>query len=288
MIEFEVLTDLAPVTETRIDTNFEAVKEWLTETLAPYESMVVTPDAISDAKRDRANIRKVADSIDSQRKAIKKLWLKPYDEYEAKCKELTGIVSRAVANIDGQIKAMENELKEEKRQELEQFFVISSADVADYISFSDVFDSRWLNSTFKMEEAMNAISAIVFATKQDLETIRGMESPYEAVMLSEYSKSHDLRSSIQEAKRLESIQKAEEERRAREAESVLEQETEPVEEPVAAPPPTAPVSPVRPIDYEEQPQPKTYALRFEVIGTIEELRALRSFFDDNDIVWKKL
>ena len=77
MIEFEVLTDLAPVTETHIDTNFEAVKAWLTETLAPYESMIVTPDAIADAKRDRANIRKVADSIDSQRKAIKKLWNTP-------------------------------------------------------------------------------------------------------------------------------------------------------------------------------------------------------------------
>lgn len=288
MIEFEVLTDLAPVTETRIDTNFEAVKEWLTETLAPYESMVVTPDAIADAKRDRANIRKVADSIDSQRKTIKKMWLKPYDEYEAKCKELTGIVSRAVANIDGQIKSMENEVKEQKRQELENFFTENVGDLADYIRFADIYDPRWLNATFSADEARNIILGKLDDTAADLETLRGMDSPYESVMLAEYSKSRDLRKAMAEAKRLEAIQRAEEERRAREAESVLEQETEPVEEPVNAPPPTAPASPIRPMDYEEQPQPKTYALRFEVIGTIEELRALRAFFDDNDIVWKKL
>lgn len=291
-MEFEVLTDLVPVSSTTIETNFMAVKEWLTETLAPYKTMIVTPDAIADAKKDRASIRKVADSIDAQRKAIKKEWMKPYDEYERQCKELTGIVGEAVANIDSQIKAMENELKEEKRQELEQFFIISSVDVADYISFSDVFDPRWLNSTFKMEEAMNAISARVFATQQDLETIRGMESPYEAVMLTEYSKSHDLRSAIQEAKRLEAIQRAEEERKAREAEATLETPNEPEEAPIDAPEAPAPIppqfSPIQPIGYEEPPKPKTYVFRFEIEGTMDELRALRAFFDKNSLHWRKI
>ena len=291
-MEFEVLTDLVPVSSTTIETNFMAVKEWLTETLAPYKTMIVTPDAIADAKKDRASIRKVADSIDAQRKAIKKEWMKPYDEYERQCKELTGIVGEAVANIDSQIKAMENELKEEKRQELEQFFIISSIDVADYISFSDVFDPRWLNSTFKMEEAMNAISARVFATQQDLETIRGMESPYEAVMLTEYSKSHDLRSAIQEAKRLEAIQRAEEERKAREAEATMETPNEPEEAPIDAPEAPAPIppqfSPIQPIGYEEPPKPKTYVFRFEIEGTMDELRALRAFFDKNSLHWRKI
>ena len=287
-MNFEVTTDLSTVAQTKIDTNFEAVKAWLEEELAPYATMVVTPDAISDAKKTRAAIRKVADSIDSQRKAIKKLWNAPYMEYEEKCKELTGIVNAAVGNIDGQIKAMENELKEEKRQELEQFFVISSADVADYISFSDVFDLRWLNSTFKMEEAMNAISARVFATKQDLETIRGMESPYEAVMLAEYSKSHDLRSSIQEAKRLESIQKAEEERKAKEVAEDFDEPEMPTNEIVEPPEYTLPnpAQFIRPSD--EPPLPKLHTLRFEVTGTAEAFGALKRCMVANKMTYIKL
>ena len=193
-----------------------------------------------------------------------------------------------MANIDGQIKAMENEVKEQKRKDLESFFTEKVGDLADYIRFDDIYDPRWLNATFSADEARNIILGKLDDTAADLETIRGMNSPYESGMLAEYSKSLDLRKAMAEAKRLEAIQRAEEERRAREAESVLEQETEPVDEPVNAPPPAAPVSPIRPMDYKEQPQPKTYTMRFEVIGTMDELRALRSFFDENDIVWKKL
>ena len=268
------------------------MKEWLSETLAPYKTMIVTPDAISDAKKDRASIRKVAESIDAQRKAIKKEWMKPYDEYERQCKELTGIVGEAVSNIDSQIKAMENELKWAKRQKLEQFFSENSEDVADYVSFSDVFDPRWLNSTFREDDATAAIEARLDTVRQDLDTIRGMESPYEAVMLAEYSRSRDLRTAIQEAKRLEAIQRAEEERKAREAEAALETPNEPEEAPIDAPEAPAPIppqfSPIQPIGYEEPPKPKTYVFRFEIEGTMDELRALRAFFDKNSLHWRKI
>jgi len=124
-----------------------------------------------------------------------------------------------------------------------------------------------------------------------------MESPYEAVMLSEYAKSRDLRKAMAEAKRLEAIQRAEEERKAKEAENILAQQNEPEEPPAPSaaayapyPPVQAasPISPICPMEPEEPPRPKTYTLRFEVEGTMEELRSLRSFFDRNEIKWKKL
>lgn len=289
-IQFEVTTDLATVANTQIETNFEAVKEWLTEELAPYATMVVTPDAIGDAKKTRASIRKVSDSIDSQRKAIKKIWMKPYEEYEAKCKELTGIVGEAVSNIDGQIKAMENEVKEQKRQRLSDFFDEHSYDVADFITFEDVFDSKWLNSTFSEIDAANSIVAQIEDIKEGLETIRSMNSPYEAAMLSEYGKSHNLAKSIAEGKRLETIQKAEEERKAREAESTFsepevsaEEATEPE---TAAPQATAQF--IRPVAEEEPPKPKVYTLRFEVELTKEQAYELKYFFAKNNIKYYKI
>ena len=165
-MQFEVITDLTPVVSTEIQTNFEAVKAWLTEELAPYATMVVTTDTVADAKKTRANIRKVGDSIDSQRKAIKKEWMKPYEEYEAKCKELTGIVSEAVTNIDKQIKEMENAEKQAKRQRLESFFNINSDDIRDYLSFDDIFDSKWLNATYVETDAANIITAKIEETRE--------------------------------------------------------------------------------------------------------------------------
>ena len=289
-IEFQVTTDLATVVNTQIETNFEAVRDWLTEELAPYASMVVTDDAIADAKKLRANLNKISDSIDAQRKAIKKEWMKPYEAYEAKCKELTGIVGSAKSNIDGQIKAMENEVKEQKRQRLYDFFDEHSYDVADFITFDDIFDSKWLNATFSEIDAANSIMEQIESIKEGLDTIRSMGSPYEAAMLSEYGKSHNLSKALAEGKRLEAIQKAEEERKAREAEEAFaEEETLPQEtvEP-PAPTPQATAQFIRPVAEEEPAAPKTYTLRFEVEVTKEQAYDLKYFFSKNNIKYYKL
>lgn len=290
-MQFQVTTDLTPVANTQIETNFEAVKAWLTEELAPYASMVVTPEAIGDAKRTRASIRKVKDSIESQRKAIKKLWNKPYEEYEAKCKELTGIVDNAVTNIDGQIKEMENAEKEAKRQRLSEFFDDNSYDVADFITFDDIFDSKWLNATFAETDAANAIVAKIEETRDGLDAIRGMESPYEAAMLSEFAKSHSLAKAMAEGKRLESIQRAEEERRKREEETKAVTLSEPetptesaVESPAPAPAPSAQF--IRPVAVEE-PAEKLYDYQFSMFNmTKAQMYALKQCLDVNGIEYK--
>lgn len=290
-MQFQVTTDLTPVANTQIETNFEAVKAWLTEELAPYASMVVTPEAIGDAKKTRANIRKVGDSIDSQRKAIKKEWMKPYEEYEAKCKELTGIVNEAVQNIDGQIKEMETAEKEAKRQRLSEFFDDNSYDVADFITFDDIFDSKWLNATFAETDAANAIVAKIEEMRDGLDAIRGMESPYEAAMLSEFAKSHSLAKAMSEGKRLESIQKAEEERRRREEEAKAVTPTEP-EAPTEsivedhAPTPTPSAQFIRPVAVDE-PTEKLYDYQFSMYNmTKAQMYALKQCLDVNGIEYK--
>lgn len=290
-MQFQVTTDLTPVANTQIETNFEAVKAWLTEELAPYASMVVTPEAIGDAKKTRANIRKVKDSIESQRKAIKKLWNKPYEEYEAKCKELTGIVDNAVTNIDGQIKEMETAEKMAKRDRLEALFSEQSADVAEYIRFDDIFDSKWLNATFAETDAANAIVAKIEETRDGLDAIRGMESPYEAAMLSEFAKSHSLAKAMAEGKRLESIQKAEEERRRREEEAKAVAPAEPeaptesvVEDPTPTPTPSAQF--IRPVAVDE-PAEKLYDYQFSMYNmTKAQMYALKQCLDVNSIEYK--
>lgn len=293
VMEFQVTTDLTPVANTQIETNFEAVKAWLTEELAPYASMVVTPDTVADAKKTRANIRKVKDSIDSQRKAIKKLWNKPYEEYETKCKELTGIVDNAVANIDGQIKEMEYAEKEAKRKRLESFFNINTDDIGEYLTFSDVFDPKWLNATFDENEAATILMEKIEETREALEAIRTMNSPYEAAMLREYSKSHNLAYALGEGKHLENLQRAEEERRRREEEAKAQTPVEPETPPESATEATAPIQMpvqqfVRPMVDDDPPKPKMYRLRFEVDLTREQAHALKDFLTEYGIKYRKI
>ena len=215
-ISFELTTDLSKIVSTRIQANFSEVKEWLKESMSPYETMVVTEEGIADAKRTRADLRKISASIETQRKAVKSEWMKPYNDYEAKCKELTGIVNEAVGNIDSQIKEMETAEKEAKRQRLENLFNQSSSDISEYVTFDSIFDKKWLNATFAETDAANSIAQQLDDIRDGLDAIRSMSSPYESAMLSEYAKSHNLAKAMAEGKRLEAIAKAEEERKARE------------------------------------------------------------------------
>lgn len=279
-MSFEVTTDLTPVISTDITANFDAVKEWLSENLAPYATMVVTEESISDAKKTRADIRKVGESIDSQRKAVKKEWMRPYEAFESKVKELTGIVNEAVTNIDSQIKEMENAEKEAKRQRLWELFTSSSEDIREYVEFEDVFDKKWLNATFPETDAANSIVRQLEDIRDGLNAIRGMESPYEASMLSEYAKSHNLAKAMAEGKRLEAIQKVEEERKAREVVVMKwEPPTDDGEE-------TEVDVPKKPFKWPSA-VPKTYGYQFTMPSmTMEQMKALKACLDENGIEYK--
>lgn len=289
-MSFEVTTDLTPVINTDISANFEAVKEWLTAELEPYANMVVTPEGMSDAKKTRADIRKVGDSIDSQRKAVKKEWMRPYEVFESKVKELTGIVNEAVSNIDVQIKEMENAEKEAKRQRLWNLFTESSSDIREYIEFEDIFDKKWLNATFPETDAANAIVKQLDDIRDGLDAIRSMNSPYESAMLSEYSKSHNLAKAFAEGKRLEEIAKIEEERKAREVvvmtyqtptmpENHADEETEVHVDDYVVAQDRWPVA---------VPQPqKRYGYQFTMPSmTVEQMKALKACLDENGIEYK--
>ena len=292
-MSFEVTTDLTPIINTAINGNFDAVKEWLAENLAPYANMVVTEEGLSDAKKTRADIRKVGESIDSQRKAVKKEWMRPYESFEAKVKELTGIVNEAVSNIDSQIKEMENAEKEAKRQRLWELFTSSSADIREYVQFEDIFDKKWLNATFAETDAANSIVQQLEDIRDGLDAIRGMNSPYESAMLSEYAKSHNLAKAMAEGKRLESIQKIEEERKAREVvamkwepptpESDLGSTTEPPADDYDGIEVEVPKKPFK----WPSAVPKTYGYIFTMPSmTVEQMKALKACLDENGIEYK--
>ena len=63
--------------------NFEELKAALKQELAVYKSIVYTPDAIKDAKKDKAELNKLRKAIEDRRKEIKNIILEPYAIVEA-------------------------------------------------------------------------------------------------------------------------------------------------------------------------------------------------------------
>lgn len=287
-IQFEVITDLAVLNPQHIETNFEAVDAYLTEAMEPYTQMVVTEDSIGDAKKTLAQLRKLKDGINAQKIAVKREWMKPYTEYEDKAKQLMSRVEAGISNIDGQVKDYDARRKEQKLQELKDYFdqEASRYRVEEYLDWNLIRNPKWDNASFSVEDAEDAISSIIMETANDVDYITNSESPYIAAMLEEYRKSHSLRSVLTLETRLRAIQEAEERKKAERLAETFREEENAVGEPDE---PEAPEQPqfIRPID-EEPPKPKTYDLAFRVVVTMQQAHALKAFFAEQGIEYHKI
>ncbi|MBP5298203.1 MAG: DUF1351 domain-containing protein, partial [Lachnospiraceae bacterium] len=105
-----------------IEFNFEELKNEITARTSAYVGIVYTDDQIKDAKKDVAMLRKFTKALSDERIRVKKEILKPYDEFETKVKELSGIVETAIADIDKQIKTFDAIKQDEKRLAIEEMF----------------------------------------------------------------------------------------------------------------------------------------------------------------------
>lgn len=165
-LKVEEIKSLAPV-----QFNYEDIKKWVTEKAAEYKSVVYTPETISLAKQDRATLNKVSDAINNEKKRIKNELLKPYVDFENKCKELMAIVDDASKTIDKQVKEFEEKENNQKRIEIENYFYSNVGEYKDLINFERIFNPRWLNKTYTKKKIEEDINHLLNKTKDDLNII---------------------------------------------------------------------------------------------------------------------
>lgn len=297
VLQFEILSDLDALMPQKIDTNFEAVKSGLESLMAPYATMAVTEDGIGDAKKTLAQLRKLKDGINTQKIAVKKEWMAPYTEFEDQAKQLMGIVDKGVVNLDGQIKAYDEERKAEKQRKIKDILndAVAEREIEGYLSYDDVWNPKWLNAGYPLDTIADEINEAASKTAEDLDFLRGLHSEFEAAVLDEYSRSHDLKAAMNTANRLKAIQKAEEDARAQEQARQAQTQDEPenAHTDADAPPAREIESPAQTTAdcigrADEPPAPKLYSMTFQLVMTAQQARALKAFFDENGITYHKL
>lgn len=222
--EFRITTDLAPLRQFQIEANFEETKAWLTENLEPLRTMAVTPESMSQCKQYRASIRKVSARIDESRKMAKAAALEAYSSFETKCKELTALCEEAANALDVQIKAMEEAAKQEKKDRLAAYFAQVVCDMAEWLTFDDCFNPKWLNATYPESTAQMDINAAIDRCRADLNAIRALHSEFETTLLDEYTRTRNISAVLVKNETLGRMKAAEEERKRKEAEAAVKYE----------------------------------------------------------------
>ncbi len=305
LMEFCITSDLQEVRKQVITTNYPAVKKWAESVVAQYENIVVTPDTISQAKADRASLRKAQSGVSDVRKEMRAAALSTCAAEESNCKDLEAVFERGVQALDVQIKAMEEAAKQEKKGRLAAYFAQVVGDMAEWLTFDDCFNLKWLNATYTESTAQMDICAAIDRCRADLNAIRALHSEFETTLLDEYTRTRNISAVLVKNETLTRMKAAEEERKRKDAEAAAKYEAaqqqkaplkpecsgESDEYEVIGIEGTAKFQQVQPVndlvdeDGHEMPaaQDPEYKVDFRVFGTARQLDGLKAYMQKNSI-----
>lgn len=204
-----------------IELNFDELKKVLDSKLAEYKGAVFTEETKDIAKGELAGLRKQRKELDDSRKSIKKEWMKPYDEFEKRAKELLAKYDEPINLIDEQVKAFDEKRKEEKRESVRIAYAELVGDMEEYLPLNKIYDSKWENVSVSMKSIKESISALVESTRAAVETIGNMQSDAVEKALALYKNTLDMAKAIAyindyERQKAEIMKREEERRKAEE------------------------------------------------------------------------
>lgn len=201
----------------KIEWNRSEIESEVKRITDEYKGLAYTEDTIPDAKKDRAYLRKLIDSLEDRRKLVKKKLNEPYETFEAEVKEVVGIVQKQVDSIDKQIKDYEERQKKEKEARLREFYKENIGDLEENFPFEKFFDSRYLNASFAERKAQGEIKDKIMRVLTDMSTIESLDSKYTLNVKDVYIRTLDLSKALAENKRLTDLEaRMEAERKKRE------------------------------------------------------------------------
>lgn len=190
-------------------------------------NLIVNEDTVKEVKQVRADLNKEFNEWESQRKAVKQAIMAKYDEFEEIYKEN---VSNLYKNADSQLKEkidnVENQLKQDKIDELEMFAnqYFDFKDIADFVTFEDIGLNVTLSAS--MKSLKDQIVAFVEKISSDIQLIEMEE--YKDEILVEYKNSLDLAKSkmtvVERHRQLEELKQKQEQQAEvkKEEEKVIE------------------------------------------------------------------
>lgn len=297
-----------------IELNFDEIEKALDEKLAEYRGAVFTEESKSVAKKEVASLRKFKSKFEDARKSVKREWMKPYDEFEARMKRLTAKIDEPIDLINSQIEEFERQRKEQRRARIKEIYQELIGGMAEYCDLGRIYDPKWENATTTEKMIKESITAAVDGARAAVSTITGMQSEAAEKALSIYKESMDMAKAIsyinnyeqQKAeimKREEARRKEEEERRRKEEEARIRasereaierenrirEQAEAEKEQIRQEAATAPFEAEKTGGDEVLPfvQPDTKAVFYRIVASEEDLEAVDMALDSLGVYYER-
>ena len=281
-MEIQVFTPTQAQPLPPIEWNYEQVKQWVQDGLQAYKGRVYTNDTIAEAKKDRANLNKLAAAIAAKRREMKSIYLNPYEQFDAETKEIEKMITTVSAEIDAQVKAYEEFRKQEKQQFIvEQIYKPLIGNLTELVPYERLHNPKWLNVTTSVNEVSDDMARTVEKIESGLKAIDqlNLDADIAERVKSVFLRNFDLAAAIAEKERIEAErEKLERYRAAQQAQSA------PAAEQTQGDGNTQVwvERPAFPVKY-PQVDEKTYSVTFRIHVTKAQLDALGAFMKSNGI-----
>ena len=257
----------------KINWNFEELKEEIKNKVEIYNNFVYSAENLKAAKSDRTKLNKLKTAINEKRKEIKKLCLKPYEEFESEVKQILSIIDEPITQIDTQIKAEEEKEKKQKRGNLEVYYIENYGDnIGKQIKLDKIFDDKWLKKSCSLKKAKEEIDEKAKEINENIETLN--ELPMFAFEAKEkYLQTLDIKYALNFVNELTKLQKQKEEN-FKKIEEQQKQETEKKQQVIK--------------QEVKQEVIKRQWINFSAYLSLEEAKALNKFLKENNIQIKRI
>mgnify|MGYP002627359393 CR=1 FL=1 len=155
--------------------NIDAVKAWVEREVAPWVGAQIDcedADQLKAARTVMADLNKVKEPIEAERKRIKRQYELPLKAFEARVKEITAIVDEARDGIKAQVDAADERFRERRRDLLATEYEGCAGPIAGLIPFQAILDTRWLNRSTGEVKACGELQEATVRAVQGYETVR--------------------------------------------------------------------------------------------------------------------
>lgn len=237
-----------------------------------------TEENLKKIKEIRTELNKDFENNEKKRKLVKDKVLKPYEEFEAVYKEkIEKVFKDAEAKLKTLVSSVESGILNKKIDGIKSYF--NEVNTYDFIKFEDL--NLKIIKSVTDKKLKEEIEAYLLAVQSDLSTIETL--PNKERVLAKYQMIKDLNLSISqtniEIQREEAIKKQQEEEANRRSEEQNNVKTAPVvvqAEPASFAP-----------EIKEVEQQKILSTTFKAFGTIDQLKRLKQFMEEEGIRYEQ-
>jgi len=176
MNELQILVNQQPGA---ITTNFEDIKNTLSDQMQIYKELSVTEENKTERKKDVTTLRKMAKAVNDKKVEVKNEFLKPYASFEENVKKLIEIINEPIGIIDNQIKDFEEAQRVQKQEEIRKVFEVIITEyptLKDEIGLVVLYDNRWENATTSIKSVKDDITAKLNSIRNNVALISSMVS----------------------------------------------------------------------------------------------------------------